>query len=32
VASILLLVAIAAAVLPAWRVLHADPMTVLRAE
>jgi putative ABC transport system permease protein len=32
VPSILLLVAIAAAAFPAWRVIHADPMTTLRAE
>jgi putative ABC transport system permease protein len=32
VPSILMLVAIGAAVYPAWRVIHADPMTALRAE
>jgi predicted permease len=32
VPSILMLVAIGAAVFPAWRVIHADPMTALRAE
>lgn len=32
VPSILLLVAIAAAAFPAWRAIHADPMTTLRAE
>ena len=30
--SILMLVAMGAAVFPAWRVIHADPMTALRAE
>jgi ABC-type lipoprotein release transport system permease subunit len=32
VPSILLLVAISAAIFPAWRVIHANPMTTLRAE
>ena len=32
VPSILMLVAIGAAVFPAWRVIHADPMTALRQE
>jgi hypothetical protein len=32
VPSILMLVAIGAAVFPAWRVIHADPVTALRAE
>jgi putative ABC transport system permease protein len=32
VPSLLLLVAIGAAVFPAWRVIHADPITALRAE
>ena len=32
VPALLLLVAIGAAVFPAWRVIHADPITALRAE